>query len=193
MQNVVQALMGPNGLAETEARKTKQIAAVLLGLDELAAYSGLRPDKRCEFKMPTPVYLKFWQLTRNLRDEGMNKIDSAQKMKMPFTVFVPFPLYLEFKRLNKELRDRVPAEHRDSFSMTSWCNLATANILIPALEGVVLRANSDPEFKSEVLQNKGKYTMTAWFIAALEKNIIPAIGEAILHVKDASAIDQQAA
>lgn len=173
-------MRSPNlALAYTEEQKIEQIKDLLVGLDELAAYTGSRPHQRWEFKLATSVYVEFWRLTRKLRGESLERKYMEPRTKQSFSAFIPFPLFLLFKQLNQELRKKVPAQFKDDFSMTAWGNLATAKIIIPALHERILLADLDADFRSAVNADKDKYTMTAWITAAIDKNIIPALSESI--------------
>jgi hypothetical protein len=193
MRNVLQALIGPSDLADTEARQAEQITAVLRGLEDLANYTGSRPDQRWEFKLPSPVYQEFLALTRKLRGESPSVKHEPRDQKQSFSAFVPFPLFLQFKQLNQELQKKVPDEFKDDFTMTAWGNLAVANIILPALHELTLRASVDPDFRSAAEKSKSNYTMTAWITASIEKNIVPALREAIRQANDACADKLQAA
>ncbi len=138
MQNLTELL------AETDERKAEQIEVILAGLDELNAYTGSRPHQSFSILMPFPVYLQFRGFNKELRGEAVKKEDPDSRRHQSFTVKLPFPLYLQFKKLTQELRGKVAAADKDRYTMTAWANVATAKVVLPALNQLLLRASEGP-------------------------------------------------
>jgi hypothetical protein len=180
-------------LADTEERKAEQIESLLAGLDDLDAYEGSRPHQCFSILMPFPVYLQFRGLNKKLRGESVKKEDPDIRRNQSFTVKLPFPLFLQFKKLTQELRGKVPATDKDRYTMTAWVNVATAKVVLPALDELILRAREDTDFRSAIDGNKDKFTMTSWVTASIEKNIVPALREAIRHAEEVVDSDSKAA
>lgn len=171
-------------LAGTDESKAEQIESLLAGLDELDAYEGSRPHQCFSILMPFPVYLQFRELNKKLRGESVKKEHPDSRRNQSFTVKLPFPLFLQFKKLTQELQGKVPAADKDRYTMTAWVNVATATVVLPALNKLILRANEDPDFRAAIDGNKNKFTMTSWVTASIEKNIVPALRVAIQQAEE---------